>query len=93
MEAGALKERLRDFVLAEGDWYGTRGELTDDVSILGNVIDSVALVTLVAMLEDDFGIEIGEQDLTWENFGTIARIAGFVARASPVESAMIPQET
>jgi acyl carrier protein len=87
MERGALKERLRDFVLAEGDWYGTRSELTDEVTIIGSVIDSVALVTLVAMLEDKFGLEVGEQDLTWENFGTIARIADFVERASAVEPA------
>jgi acyl carrier protein len=87
MDTSAFKERLRDFVLAEGDWYGTRSELTDDVSILDSVVDSVALVTLVAMLEDDYGIEVGENDLTYENFGTIARIAGFVERATSVETA------
>ena len=51
------------------------------------LLDSLALVELLAQLEETFGVSISTDDLELENFRSIASIAGFVARrAAAVEA-------
>jgi acyl carrier protein len=83
VEAHQIKALLRDFLVDQGTWFGDRDALRDDESLIGSVIDSVGLVNLVAMLEDEFAFEVREQDLEWENFGSIDRIVAFVQRTAP----------
>jgi acyl carrier protein len=53
--------------------------LTDDYPLLENqVIDSMGIFELVNGLEQRYGIEILDEELVPENFGTIAAIARFV---------------
>jgi acyl carrier protein len=77
----ATKERLRGFLVDEGHWYAAPEELGEDLPIISTILDSVGLVNLVAMVEDEFGIEVRDEDLDFENFGTIARIAAYIERA------------
>jgi acyl carrier protein len=42
------------------------------------VVDSTGILELVAFLETRFGLEIADEELTFQNFGTIEMIAGFV---------------
>ena len=42
------------------------------------LLDSLALVELLAQLEETFGVSISTDDLELENFRSIASIAGFV---------------
>jgi acyl carrier protein len=77
----ATKERLRSFLVDEGHWYTEPEKLGDDLPIISTILDSVGLVNLVAMVEDEFGVEVRDEDLDFENFGTIARIAAYVERA------------
>jgi len=52
-----------------------------DTDLVGTgLLDSLALVELLAQLEETFGVSISTDDLELENFRSIARIAGFVAR-------------
>jgi acyl carrier protein len=44
------------------------------------LLDSLALVELLAQLDETFGISISTDDLELENFRSIASIAGFVAQ-------------
>src|SRR3954451_22776986 len=73
----ATKERLRRFLVDEGHWYAEPEKLGDDLPIISTILDSVGLVNLVAMVEDEFGVEVRDEDLDFENFGTIARIAAY----------------
>lgn len=77
----AIKQRLRAFLVAEGTWYGPPEKLGDDLPIISTVLDSVGLVNLVSMVEDEFRIDVRDEDLDFENFGTIARIAQYIERA------------
>jgi acyl carrier protein len=77
----ATKQRLRAFLVDEGHWYAAPEELGEDLPIISTILDSVGLVNLVAMVEDEFGIEVRDEDLDFENFGTIARIARYVETA------------
>ena len=59
-----------------------------DTDLVGNgVLDSLALVELLAQLEETFGVTISIEDLELENFRSIASIAGFVVRRTAVAEA------
>jgi len=38
----------------------------------------LGVVELIAFIEDGFGIEVGDDDVTEQNFGTLADIATYV---------------
>ena len=52
------------------------------------LLDSLALVELLAQLEETFGVSISTEDLELENFRSIANIAGFVARRTTMVEAV-----
>lgn len=59
-----------------------------DTDLVGSgVLDSLALVELLAQLEETFGVTISIEDLELENFRSIASIAGFVVRRTAVAEA------
>jgi acyl carrier protein len=72
--------RIREFVLEEGAWHRERDELTDEAPLLTGVLNSIAIVDLVALLESEFGIVVENDDLDPENFSSIHAIAAFVER-------------
>jgi acyl carrier protein len=73
-------ERVRDFLIEEAHWDGSRAELTDDLPLIEtHVIDSMLLLRMVAWLESEYGIAIGDADVVPSNFGSIERISSLVA--------------
>ncbi|MFN2564902.1 MAG: acyl carrier protein [Gemmatimonadaceae bacterium] len=44
------------------------------------VVDSMGMVELITFLQDQFGVEPADDEITEENFATLARIAAFVRR-------------
>ena len=44
------------------------------------ILDSFGLVSLMAMLEEEYGLRISVADLDLDNFRTLGRIAGFVGQ-------------
>jgi len=52
-----------------------------DTDLVGSgLLDSLALIELLAQLEETFGVPISTDDLELENFRSITSIAGFVAQ-------------
>lgn len=53
------------------------GELTSTSCLLGQqgILDSVTTVGLIAELEQEFGIDMVDEDLTMENLSNIAQLA------------------
>jgi acyl carrier protein len=73
-------ERIRDFVIEELHWQGSRSELTEDFPLIENhVVDSMGLLRLVAWLESTFGVAIADEDVVPANFGTIQGIKGLLS--------------
>ena len=52
------------------------------------LLDSLALIELLAQLEETFGVSVSTDDLELENFRSIASIAGFVARRTTMVQAV-----
>ena len=49
-----------------------------DPLFASGIIDSIGALELVAFLEGEFGIVVGEDEMTEENIGTLADISRFV---------------
>jgi acyl carrier protein len=52
--------------------------LLEDTPLLGRTMDSLGLTQLVAFLEEEFDIEIDGDDVTLDNFQTVAHIERLV---------------
>jgi acyl carrier protein len=71
---------IRSYI-AENILLGQDQELKETASLYDSgVLDSTAIMELVAFLESHFGIEIQDEDLTESNLGSIASTARFVER-------------
>jgi acyl carrier protein len=56
-------------------------QISDDESLLeSGTIDSIGVMQLVAFLESTYGLTVDDDELTPENFDTIAAVSSFVAR-------------
>jgi acyl carrier protein len=75
---GSITETVRALIVQHVEWPSSRGPLGEDVPLIGDIVDSLEIVTLVSLIEEEFGIEIRSEDLTLDNFATIASIARFV---------------
>jgi acyl carrier protein len=47
-------------------------------SDLTEVVDSTAVMELVVWMEDNYGFQVELDDITPEQFGTVARLAAFI---------------
>ena len=78
-----VEEQIRQFLVEKVRWRGPAASLTSDYPLIEKeVIDSMAIFETIAYLEDEFGIEVQDDDLIPENFETIAAIARLVSNNS-----------
>lgn len=70
--------RVLDEVLSLG---GRSASFTRDTPLLGAIpeLDSMAVVTLITSLEEQFGIVAGDDDIDGSTFATVGSLADFVA--------------
>lgn len=72
-------DALRDFIVNELHWNGNRELLTPDYPLIENhVLDSLGLFTMVTFVEEQFGVEVRDEELVPENFGTIGAITKLI---------------
>jgi methoxymalonate biosynthesis acyl carrier protein len=72
-----VADRVRGF-LKEEVVLDPNAKLDDDTPLLEGILDSLALMQLVAFLEEEYDTEIDDVDVTSENFRTIADIERLV---------------
>jgi acyl carrier protein len=74
-------DTLRQFISRELAGGRLAGELTDDLPLIAeHVVDSLGIFQLVSFVEDEFDVEVGDDEVVLENFATIAALADFVER-------------
>ena len=58
-------------------------DIPEDLSLIDSgLIDSLGLLNLVDRFEEEFGVEVGDDDLVPENFETIAAMTEYVRSRS-----------
>jgi acyl carrier protein len=71
--------KVRSFIVEELRFSGPPEQLSADYPLLDNgVIDSLGLMQIVQLLEDDCGVEIADGDIVPENFASLAAIENLV---------------
>ncbi len=75
----STQDQVRSYIVEELRFRGSAKDLKDDYPLLENeVLDSMGIFSVVSFLETEFGIEVDDEELVPENFGTIADIARLV---------------
>jgi acyl carrier protein len=74
-----IEREIRNFVV-EHFLSGHTEKLRDDGSLLGDVIDSMGVLDLVAYLQDRFKITVEDEEVMPSNLDTINNLAAYVAR-------------
>jgi acyl carrier protein len=72
-------ERLQKVLLTEiAADLGKESFDPDEDLLEQGIIDSLGVMTLIAFMEKDFGIEVSDEDIIPENFQTLNIMASFV---------------
>lgn len=76
-----IKEQMRHFILKELCLDGSIKSLADDEQLIEQgIIDSMGILSLLAYLEENFGILLTEEELNTKNFATLQSICDMVAK-------------
>lgn len=79
-ESETVKSTISSFVMQSFPLAQKR-KFSEDVPLLeSGIVDSVGILEIVAFLEREFAIQISDDDLLPENFGSVAGIVAFVER-------------
>lgn len=81
MKPEDIVKRLRLFL--EENFLYMRGDfdLKNDTSLVrSGIIDSMGVVELLFFIEEKFGVQVADEDVTEENLGTINAVAGYIMR-------------
>ena len=73
--ARRIKQLMVDNLTFSGSW----SQVDEDYPLLANaVIDSLGMMKLVALIEEEFDVEIDDDDIVPDNWRTIKHVAGLV---------------
>jgi acyl carrier protein len=75
---------IRDYIKSEL-LMSDETSLGDDTPLWGGVLDSVGLMQLITFIEEQFEIEVDDEELTSAHFGTVGNIAELVDRKVAAE--------
>jgi len=74
------KEKVRAFMI-ENFLFGEDTDLKDDTSFLEEgIIDSTGVLELIEYLEEEFNLQIDDEDLVPENLDSLNNLEHFIAR-------------
>lgn len=72
-------DTLREFISRELAGGRPTAELPDDLPLIAQrIVDSLGIFQLVSFVEDEFGVEVRDDEVVLENFATIATLAAFI---------------
>ena len=75
-----IAQRLRSFIQENFLYMRPDLQFADDDSLLAKgVIDSLGVMEIVGFLEESFEMTVEQDDVTEQNFGSVAAIARYVA--------------
>jgi acyl carrier protein len=75
----STEEQIKYLMASNLHWSGSWEEVDVDYPLLEmQVVDSLGMVTLISLLEDEFDVEIDDRDVVPSNFESIGRIAALI---------------
>lgn len=79
-----VKEQIRQFV-AENFLFSNNGfDLDDDESFLeAGVVDSLGVLELVTFVEEEFDVQVPDEDIVPDNFDSVDNLATYIGSKRP----------
>jgi len=77
MQTTDIEQEIRTFI-TETFLFGRSEALTDDVPLLGNVIDSTGVIELIGFVQERFAISVEDEEVMADNFGSVKNVVAFV---------------
>lgn len=75
-----IKTRLKQFII-DNFLFGDDNGFADDTSFLEEgIIDSTGMLELITFLEEEFSIQLDDEELIPENLDSINNLIAFLAR-------------
>lgn len=78
MATSGVLERIRAFIYEKFPLARKRSINDEHPLLESGIVDSMGILEVVGFMEQEFAIQVGDEELTPENFQTIARLAQFV---------------
>lgn len=74
-----IESIIREYI-AENILFSSNGyPYSDEASFLEEgIVDSMGIMELVVFVDENFGIEVDDQELVPDNFDSISRLAGYI---------------
>ena len=71
--------KIKELIQANLTWSGSWSDVDEEYPLLAKgVIDSLGMLKLVSVIEEEFDLEIDDDDIVPDNWRTIRDIAGLV---------------
>lgn len=78
MQISEVEREIRSYLIEEF-LFGRSETLDEDTPLLGNVIDSQGVIQLVSFIQQQFNIEIADEEVTTENLATLKSVVALVS--------------
>ena len=87
MSTDQTAQRIRQLMVENLTYSGSWNEVDEDYPLLAkHVIDSLGMLKLVSLIEEEFDVEIDDDDVVPDNWKTIRHVAALVeSKRSPSE--------
>jgi acyl carrier protein len=72
-----IEQEIRTF-LTEKFLFGRSEMLSDDLPLLGNVIDSQGVIELIVFVQERFNIAVDDEEVTTDNFASLKSTVAFI---------------
>ncbi len=74
------RKQIRDFIVENALLGAEEAALDDNDSFLEKgIIDSTGILELVSFVEEEFGIEVKDDELVPENFDSVSKLSEYIA--------------
>jgi acyl carrier protein len=78
-----VKEEVRNYLLKNYLFSTDASALDDNASLITTgVIDSTGVLELIFFLQEEYGIEVADEEMIPDNLDSVRNIVAFVARKS-----------
>lgn len=74
-----IRQQMREFIAQSFFYDGSTEPLTDDTPLVeSGALDQTGVLEIALLIEETYGVQVDEADLTPENFDTVDSIARFI---------------
>lgn len=81
MSTSSIESTIRNFLVTSFGYRGATADLGAEVPLLDQgILDSTAVLEIVQFFEQDLGIQVADEEMVPENFGSIARLVTYVEK-------------